>query len=111
MAERSYYGYPYTNGGQQSFYRENMRTPSQGMNFQSFQRQGNANPPVPPPTPKPNPPPAPKTAPLSESNPLSALGIKGLDEEKLILIAIIILLAKSGADWVILAALLYIMAG
>lgn len=45
----------------------------------------------------------------SKSEPLSFLGINGLDEEKLILLAIIVILARSGADWVILAALIYIM--
>ena len=45
----------------------------------------------------------------SGSNILSILGINGLDEEKLILIALIVILARSGADWVILAALVYIM--
>ena len=45
----------------------------------------------------------------SGSNILSMLGINGLDEEKLILIALIVILAKSGADWAILAALVYIM--
>ena len=45
----------------------------------------------------------------SGSNILSMLGIKELDEEKLILIALIVILARSGADWVILAALAYIM--
>ncbi|MCI7767767.1 MAG: hypothetical protein MSJ26_07310 [Oscillospiraceae bacterium] len=44
-----------------------------------------------------------------QKNPLAMLGINGLDEEKLILIVLIIMLAKSGADWVILAALIYIM--
>ncbi len=45
----------------------------------------------------------------SRSDPLSFLGINGLDNEKLILIALIVILARSGADWVILAALIYIM--
>lgn len=45
----------------------------------------------------------------SRSDPLSLLGISGLDNEKLILIALIVILARSGADWVILAALIYIM--
>lgn len=45
----------------------------------------------------------------SRSAPLSLLGISGLDNEKLILIALIVILARSGADWVILAALIYIM--
>lgn len=43
------------------------------------------------------------------NDPLSILGINGLDNEKLILIALIVILARSGADWVILAALIYIM--
>lgn len=45
----------------------------------------------------------------SRNDPLSFLGINGLDNEKLILIALIVILARSGADWVILAALIYIM--
>lgn len=45
----------------------------------------------------------------TKSDPLSFLGINGLDNEKLILIALIVILARSGADWVILAALIYIM--
>lgn len=43
------------------------------------------------------------------SDPLALLGINSLDNEKLILIALIVILARSGADWVILAALIYIM--
>ena len=45
----------------------------------------------------------------SRKDPLALLGINGLDNEKLILIALIVILARSGADWVILAALIYIM--
>ena len=45
----------------------------------------------------------------SRNDSLSFLGINGLDNEKLILIALIVILARSGADWVILAALIYIM--
>ena len=44
-----------------------------------------------------------------KSDPLAMLGINGLDREKLILIAVIVLLAKNGADWIIIAALIYIM--
>ena len=45
----------------------------------------------------------------SRNDPLAFLGISGLDNEKLILIALIVILARSGSDWVILAALIYIM--
>ena len=45
----------------------------------------------------------------SRSDPLSFLGLNGLDNEKLIFMSLIVILARSGADWVILAALIYIM--
>ena len=110
LAENNPYGYSPRGFGQQ-------RPPYGNMNYgQQSMPQRNRPQNAPPPQNTPPPPPAepsPKDMPIenkqSGSNILSMLGIKELDEEKLILIALIVILARSGADWVILAALAYIM--
>lgn len=45
----------------------------------------------------------------AEKAPSGLLQSLGLDDEKLILLAVILILVKSGADWPLLAALFYIM--
>ena len=117
LAENNPYGYSPRGYGQQRPPYENMNYRQQAMP-QRNRPINNSNRPqnAPPPHNTPPPPPAepsPKNIPAenkqSGSNILSMLGIKELDEEKLILIALIVILARSGADWVILAALAYIM--
>lgn len=128
LAENIPYGYAPRNSGllQRSAQQPQQRPPSGNMRYSAM---GMAPPrPQPPPRDRAYPPNAPMqntaqntstaqkspdTLPderkPSKSDPLSFLGINGLDNEKLILIALIVILARSGADWVILAALIYIM--
>ena len=117
LAENNPYGYSPRGFGQQ-------RPPYGNMNYRQ-QSMPQRNQPInnssrhqnEPPPQNTSPPPPDETAPKdmptenkpSGSNILSMLVINGLDEEKLILIALIVILARSGADWVILAALVYIM--
>ncbi|MGN0638056.1 MAG: hypothetical protein ACI4J0_06765 [Huintestinicola sp.] len=126
MAENIPYGYNSRNIGQMQRPGQQQRPPSGNMRYSAM---GMAPPrPQPPPAGRAYPPnatvqnasqntdpaqKAPNTLPdeskPSRSDPLSFLGISGLDNEKLILMALIVILARSGADWVILAALIYIM--
>lgn len=115
MAENPPYGYPPRGFGQQRPPHGNMNYGQQAMP-QRNRPINNSDRPQNTPPPQNMPPPIndiPKAVPTENkpfgSNILSMLGIKELDEEKLILIALIIILARSGADWVILAALAYIM--
>ena len=117
LAENNPYGYSPRGFGQQRPPYGNMNYGQQAMP-QRNRPTNNGNRPQNTPPPKNMPPPSPtndipKSIPTENkpfgSNILSMLGIKELDEEKLILIALIIILARSGADWVILAALAYIM--
>lgn len=113
LAVNDPYGYPPRGFGQQ-------RQPYRNMNYGQRQaippNNGTRPQNIPPQQNIPSPPPEeniPKAVPTenkpSGGNILSMLGINGLDEEKLILTALIVILARSGADWVILAALIYIM--
>lgn len=117
LAEKTPYGYSPRGFGQQRPLYGNMNygqqtMPQRNRPINIGNRPQNATPPqnIPPPLTADNIPKAVSTEnkPLG-SNILSMLGINGLDEEKLILIALIVILARSGADWVILAALVYIM--
>ena len=119
MAENIPFGYAPRGMGQQRSVSGDMRYNSMGMGSPRPQpapsnRQQNREQPPRNEAPVTAPPPRkPDSLPEKEGsfpkNPLAMLGINGLDEEKLILIVLIILLAKNGADWVILAALIYIM--
>ena len=109
MAENIPFGYAPRGMGQQRSPAGNMRYSAMGMG--AARPQPAANNTAQPKAPSP-PPPREPGSPLRDNTPrslLSMLGINGLDEEKLILIALIVILAKSGADWVILAALIYSM--